>query len=87
MWGCLIFFFAAVAGGGVWLVICFFCFFCFPDAWSVALFSFSTTSVDALGEQSTSVFGEKRRCNKIADAPGLGPASGDRAAEQWQQSV
>ena len=56
MWGCLIFFFAAVAGGGVWLVICFFCFFCFPDAWSVALFSFLTTSVDALGEQSTSVF-------------------------------
>ena len=40
-------------------LIFFFCFFCsvrLPDAWSVAFFSFLTTSVDAPGEQSTSVF-------------------------------
>ena len=58
--GCLILLFSAVAGGG-WLVVCFlffcffFCFFCSPGAWSVAI-SFLTTSVDAPGEQSTSVF-------------------------------
>ena len=57
IWGCLILFFSAVAGGGVWLSCFFFCFFCsfrLPEAWSVAFFSFLTTSVDAPGEQSTS---------------------------------
>ena len=38
------------------LLFCFFCSFRLPDAWSVAFFSFLTTSVDAPGEQSTSVF-------------------------------
>jgi hypothetical protein len=28
IWGCLILFFSAVAGGGVWLVCFFFCFSC-----------------------------------------------------------
>ena len=59
IWGCLILFCSAVAGGGVWLVFFFFCFFCsfhLPDAWSVAFFSFLTTSVEAPGEQSTYVF-------------------------------
>ena len=43
IWGCLILFFSAVAGGGVWLSCFFFCFFCsfrLPEAWSVAFFSF-----------------------------------------------
>jgi hypothetical protein len=49
IWGCLILFFSAVAGGGVWLGFFFFCSFRLPDAWSVAFFSFLTSSVDAPG--------------------------------------